>query len=127
MGKKVHNTVLDAALNEVAKADQLIACDSEPVDYADATTLVSNGGAKLGSVAMASGDFTISDGDTSGRKVTVAGKTLSIDESGDVTHLALVDDAGSVLLHVTTFPTTSVSAGGSLSTNPYDEEIEDPT
>lgn len=50
-------------------------CSGEPANYTAANI---GGGDFLGDVDMASGDFTISDGDTSGRKVAVASKSRSM-------------------------------------------------
>lgn len=102
MGKLVDNTVLDAALNEVGtKVDTVVLCEGEPTSYANATTLKSGGGRKLGDAAVA-GFTGPADGDVSGRKITAdANAGISIDETGFADHVALVDDGAGVLSLVT--------------------------
>lgn len=130
MAKYANDDIMDAALNVVINnASTRVACSGQPASYSDATTLASNGGNKLGSTSIASGDFTGPvDGDTSGRKLTVPEQTgVAVDEDGDVDHEALVDDGNSRLLHVTTVPTTSVTTSGDMTLAARDEEIEDPS
>lgn len=127
MAKLTDDSVLNAAIAEIEKADQLVLCDGQPSSYADATTDSGSGGNALGEVAVAGGDFTRADGDVSGRKVTVASKSVTIDVAGDVDHVALVDDGASVLLHVATANTTSVTVSQSLDTQAFDIEFEDPS
>ena len=70
MGKAVHNDVLDAALAEVATANIMTLCSQEPTTRTEAVTTYA-----LADVAMTPGDgndYTIADGDTNGRKVTVS-------------------------------------------------------
>jgi hypothetical protein len=97
MAKSVHNDVLDGALNIIKNNATLeIVCSAEPTTRTEAVTTYA-----LADVAVATGDFTASDGDTNGRKLTVAAKNaVAIDVSGNATHLAIVD--GSRLLYVTT-------------------------
>ena len=122
------DTVLDAALDVIATADQLIICAGEPADYTDATTDSGSGGHALGEVAVSSGDFTKADGDASGRKVTVAQKTgVTIDVSGTADHVALVDDGASVLLAVATITSQAVTATNTATINAFDIEIGDPS
>lgn len=129
MGKKATNTLLDNMLDQlINNADTMTLNDSEPSDYSDATTESGNGGSKLGSVSVSTSDFSKADGDTSGRKVTIGGVTGgSITVSGTASHIALVDDDNSDLLHVTTISDQSVSSGNDFDVDAYDEEIEDPT
>jgi hypothetical protein len=95
VAKSVSNDVLDAALNEIATATIMTACNAEPTTRAEAVTTYA-----LADVVMAGGDFTNAEGDTNGRKVTVGAKAgVTIDASGDATHVALCD--ASVLLYVT--------------------------
>jgi hypothetical protein len=80
----------------------------------------------LADTAMASGDFTIANGDTSGRKLTVAQKpTVPIDNTGTGTHVALVD--GSRLLYVTTCTSISLTSGNTTTFSAWDIEVADPS
>jgi hypothetical protein len=127
MAKFVNDSVMDAGLNSIkTTADKLILCVGQPTTYAQATTLVSGGGKKVGEIAVDTNDFTLANGDTSGRKMTVAAQSnISITESGTVDHVALVDDGGSALLLVTTCAAQAVTAGNIANTAAFDEEIAD--
>lgn len=82
----------------------------------------------LANVAMSGGDFTNADGDTSGRKVTVAQKAdISIHTTGDGNHVALLDDGEKELRLVTTCTSQTLTAGNTVTIPAYDYEIADPT
>lgn len=121
MGKVVHNDVLDAALNEIATATEMYLCTAEPTSRAnaDATSVIP-------AHTMAGGDYTNADGDTNGRKVTVAAQnSLTADATGTVTHVALCD--ASTLLYVTTCTSQAVTSGNTVNIGAWDVEIADPT
>lgn len=121
MGKKVHNDVLDAALDEIATAIELYICTSEPADRAAAIAA-----SLISAHTMTGGDYTNADGDTSGRKVTVAEQAdLSITGSGTATHIVLCDS--SVVLLVTTCTSQALTSGGTVTVPAWDAEIADPT
>lgn len=110
---------LDAALDRIATADRVIACAGQPADYSEATTNLGTGsGKKLGAVNCVTGDFTKADGDTSGRKITLATITGgTVDISDDADHIAFVDDGASELLQVNTCTLQTLTAGNGLSIN----------
>lgn len=122
MAKIVHDDVLDGATSVIkTNANSMIACSSQPTTRAEAVTTYA-----LADVAMASGDFTQANGDTNGRKVTVAAKTaVPIDTTGTATHVALVD--GTRLLYVTTCTSQALTSGGTVDFPAWDIEIADPT
>ena len=124
MGKKVDDTVLDGALNIIKNgATRMVACSAEPANYAGIAAVA------LADATMASTDFTVANGDTSGRKVTVAAKSsVLIDTSGTATHVVLHDNV-SVLHYVTTCTSQALTANGSNTVNfpAWDIEIADPT
>lgn len=100
-------------------------CSGEPANFAAANV---GGGDFLGDVTMASGDFTISDGDTSGRKVAVASKSsVNVDNTGTANHVALLDTANSVLLYVTTCTSQALTSGNTITFPTWDIEIADPS
>lgn len=111
MAKYVNDAVLDAALDKIASADQLVICEDQPTTYTEATTDKGSGGMALGEIFIDSGDFTKADGDASGRKVTVAQQAeVTVDVSGAWDHVALVDDGLQVLLLVTTLAQSDITA-----------------
>lgn len=78
--------------------------------------------------SMAGGDYTKANGDTSGRKVTMAQKaSINIHTSGTATHVALVDDAQKALQEVTTCTSQALTSGGTVTVPAFDHEIADPT
>lgn len=121
MAKSVNNTVLDGALDVIATALEMTLCNAEPTTRTEAITTFA-----LADVVMAGGDFTNADGDTSGRKVTVAEKaTITVDTTGTGTHVALTD--ASILLYVTTCTSQAVTSGNTITFPAWDVEIADPT
>jgi hypothetical protein len=75
---------------------------------------------------MAGGDFTKANGDTNGRKVTVAQKSaVPIDASGTATHVAICD--GSNVLLVTTCTSQALTSGGTVTIPTFKCETADPT
>lgn len=126
MSKYLDDSVLDAALAVLDTADQEVICEGEPVSYAEATNDKGSGGKALGEVAIDAADFTKADGDTSGRKSTLAQQTgVNIDVSGNADHIAVVDDGLSRLLMVTTMTLQAVTAGNTATINAFKLEILD--
>lgn len=125
MVKKVDNSVLDAALNEIKmKCDLMSVCSAEPATFETAHI---EGCDVLGNVAMSATDFTITDGDISGRKVAVALKpSVNVDHTGSASHIALLDTENSTLLYVTTCTTQSLTSGNTVTFPTWDIEIADP-
>lgn len=124
MAKFLHDDTMDAALAEIAEGNILTICSAQPTTRAEAITTY-----KLADVALTpgdgNGDFTISNGDTSGRKVRVATQVdIPVDSSGDATHVAICD--GTRLLLVTTCTTQTLTAGNTVTTPVFDNEIADP-
>ncbi len=122
MAKSVHNDILDAAFAVVDQSNLQIACSAEPTTRTEAVTTYA-----LADVAMTvDTDYTKADGDTSGRKVTMAQKTgVTVDTTGTATHVALVD--GTRLLYVTTCTSQAVTSGNTLTFPAWDIEILDPS
>lgn len=123
MAKAMNDAGADAALDYWTDADLMIACSAQPTSYAEATSTYA-----LADVAMAGGDFTKTNGDTSGRKVTVAAKSaVDVDVTGDATHVALVKTGDTTLRYVTTCPTVALDAAGTVNFGAWDIEIPDPS
>lgn len=99
----------------------MIACSAQPATYAEATATYD-----LADVVMADTDFTHANGDTSGRKTTVGAKsTVTIDHTGDATHIALCKSSTEALLYVTTCTTQTLTADGTVDFPAWDIEIAD--
>lgn len=126
MAKTTSDVVLDAP-GEYVKANvtKQIACSAQPTTYTEAVTTYA-----LADVALTGTDITLANGDTSGRKYTVAAKSaVTIDASGTATHVALVNDTGTALLQVTTCTSLALTAGGGNTVGfpSWDSEFADPT
>lgn len=125
MPKVAPDAVMDAAFDYVDQADVMHVCstlDSTPT-YAEIVA------ASLADVAVTPNtDFTKADGDTSGRKVTVAAKNaVTVDASGTANHIALVTVSGSVVRYVTTCTSQALTAGNTVNIPAWKVEIADPT
>lgn len=123
MAKWAHDDVMDASCDQVATANLMLVCSDQPTDRADALTLA------LADVALTpgdgNGDFTVANGDSSGRKVTVAQQaSILVDTSGDATHVALVDDTRLILVNTCTLQT--LTAGNTVTVPAFDDEFGDP-
>lgn len=124
MGKSVHDDVLDGAWNIIKNnCTKIVVCSAQPTTYAEA-----NATYDLANVTVDSSDFTNANGDVSGRKLTVGAQSgVSITDSGDATHIALLDVANSKLLYVTTCTSQTLASGGSVNLPTFDLEIADPS
>lgn len=119
MGKFTNDLVMDASLDALV-GNQIHVCSAQPTTRAEAVSTYN-----LASGAIDGTDYTKANGDTSGRKTTVAAQTgLSITASGNATHVATTD--GTNLLDVTTCTTQPLTSGGTVDTPAFDHEIGDP-
>jgi hypothetical protein len=121
MAKSVHDDVLDGAFDVLDQANGQHACSAEPTTRTEAVTTY-----QLATATMtADTDYTKANGDTSGRKVTVAAKSgVNVDSNGTATHVALTD--ATRLLFVTTCTSQGLTAGNTVNFPAWDDEIADP-
>lgn len=115
---------MDAMLANIAQSDMLHVCSGQPANYAGIAAV------QLASVALTAGagngDYTLANGDTSGRKLTVAAQTaVSITASGTATHIAL-SDGSATLYYVTTCTSQALTSGGTVDVPAWDIEVADP-
>jgi hypothetical protein len=124
MAKSVNSAVLDLALNDIkTNGNKMVVCSAQPTTFAEG-----NATFMLANVVMASADYTLAAGDTSGRKVTTASKTgISITNSGTATHVAIIDTTNSLLKLVTTCTSQALSTGGTVDVPAWKWEINNPT
>lgn len=127
MAKLIPDAVLDSFLAIIANGVDLVnICKDTPTNYSTATT---NGTHSLADIAVTAGDgngdWTIGNGDTNGRKLTLAQQTgVTIDTSGTATHIAGTDGT-SVFYFATTCTSQAVTAGNTATINAFDIEISD--
>lgn len=121
MAKWVDDTVLDGAFGVLDNATRMVACSGQPANYAGIAAVA------LADVTMTAGtDYTKANGDTSGRKCTVAAKSgVTVDTSGTATHVSL--DDGSTLLYVTTCTSQALTSGNTVNFPAWKVEIADPS
>lgn len=133
MAKRVNPDVLDLTLNgfktgsgTTGPANLMTVCSAEPTTFTEG-----NATFKLADVAMASGDFTLANGDGGGntpRKVTMGAKsTVPVDTTGTATHVALLDTANSKLMEVTTCTSQGLTSGNTVNFPAWKIEIGAPT
>jgi len=123
MAKAAPDSTLDALLAEVATATRLVVCSGQPANFAGIAAVA------LADVVLTAGlgagDYTAANGDTNGRKVTVAQQTdIPIDSSGTANHVVL--DDGVALVYVTTCTGQALTAGGTVTVPAWDIEVADP-
>lgn len=107
-------------LDAVAACNSQHACSAQPANYAGIAAV------DLADVVMAPGDYTQANGDTSGRKVTMAAKAdVTIDANGTANHVTLGDSVNSVI-YVTTCTDQALNTPGTVSFPAWDIEILDP-
>lgn len=125
MAKYVTDNALDAMLDYIAQGNILTVCSAQPTTRTEAVTTY-----KLADVTLTpgdgNGDFTIANGDTNGRKITIAQQAdIPIDTTGTATHVAICD--GSELLLVTTCTSQALTSGNTVTVPAFDDEIADPS
>lgn len=124
------DAVKDLALNDlVNNCDKMVLLSADPANnLANADTANGSGsGLKIAEVAMAPGDFTLQDGATDGRRVTVSAKaSVSVTADGDATHVALLD-TGTRIQVVTELQTnrTGLTTAGTVDFGAIDITIRD--
>ena len=121
MAKLVHDSVLDGAFAILDNGTTYTVCSTQPTTRTEAITTY-----MLASTTLAGGDYTVADGNASGRKCTIAQKTnVSITNSGTATHIAICDATN--LLYVTTCTSQALTAGGTVTVPAWRVEIADPS
>lgn len=127
MGKLVPDAIIDGMLDTIADGvDRVDICADTPTNYSTATT---SGTYSLGNVAVTAGDgngdWTIADGDSSGRKLTLAQQTgVSVGATDTATHIAGTDGT-SVFYFATTCTSQVVTSGNTATINTFDIEVSD--
>lgn len=121
MGKSLADTIKDAMLT-LGEGDQVSVCSAEPTTYAEAITTY-----KLAMATGVSGDFTKANGDTSGRKSTLAQQlAVTIDTTGTGNHVAVTNSGDTSLRRVTTATAQLLtSGGGTVDIGAHKHELED--
>lgn len=127
MAKWSNDAGLDAALAWFADCDIIHLCKSQPANYAAIAA------ASLGSVALtpgtSGGDFSLADGDSSGRKLVVAAQDIAAataSDAGSTLHAVLAKSTDSTLRYVTTVAAQPITSGNPIQIGTWKIEIADP-
>lgn len=126
MTKTCANEVLDEGLEYIqTNCDKMTACSAAPATYSAAVT---SGAYNLAEIAMDSGDFTVEDHPSGGRRCVVAEQVdVTIIATDTATHIALVDTVGGDLLYVTQVSTPLYLTSGQTVTFPsWTIRLDDP-
>ena len=126
MSKLAANEVFDAALQHIIdNGDKMTVCSGDPTTFAAA-----NATNRLAEqTGLDSGDYTISDGDTSGRKIEIAAQSIaSADASGTAAVICILDTTNSILLlKFDMSATQEITSGNPVDTPAFDYELRDPS
>jgi hypothetical protein len=125
MAKAAENAFIDGALNILkTTAIRQVVCSSQPSGSPPTVAQINT--VRLAEVVMANADFTVADGDTSGRKVTMTAKAgVPITAPGSATHVVL--DNGTNGLYCTTCTSVALTSGNTVNIPTWKIEIADPT
>lgn len=119
MAKFASDGSIDGGLDKIITFTAINICSAQPTSVAECDSL-----SLIPAHTLTGGDFTKANGDTSGRKVTVASQaSLSIDVSGTATHVAINDGTD---FYVTTCTSQALTSGGTVTIPAWDIEIADP-
>lgn len=122
MPKECPDNTHDALLDEIATCTRLD-ITSDVGTPANLTNSLANVTLTAGD---GNGDFTIGDGDTSGRKLTVAAQSgASIGSTGDARHYVL--SLSGTIKYVTTCTQQTLTSGGTVDIPAFTVENRDPT
>ena len=108
MAKFASLAVQDAPLDVVATATEMYLCNGQPTDRADAIAKARHAAA----ITMAGGDYAKTTS-TGNRVLTVTGKSVTANSSGNLDHVALCTSTD--LLYVTTGTAQTANSGSLIS------------
>lgn len=122
MAQYIHPDVHDNGLVEIqTNAERCVVVSATTSSYANVAANT------LADVALAGGDFTIANGDVSGRKITCQAKSTTVSAEGDPVEILWVDDTNNRIL-MRTDETTSqtIYAGNPLNIPAIKYESQNP-
>lgn len=116
-----NDTMLNQSLTWVkTTATKMSVCSTFPT-----TKVLASATYAIAYTTMATTDFTLGNGDTSGRKVAVTAKAnVAVNATKSALHIALY--SATTLVYVTTCVTQSLTSGNTVTIPTWDIEIRDP-
>lgn len=135
MAKSVISSAHEAHLLQIANfGDAMHVCRLAPISYHEAvlsSTQNTSGTAlmrKALTLSLGAGTYITTVGQVSGRRLFVNTQaSITVSESGNANHLAVVSDTRSALLLVTTITSQQVTGGNTAQVNAFNLEVRDPT
>ena len=126
MAPTFHNDAFDAALDKIATCTRVDLCTTEPTNLTEATSTYTVANYTL-TAGDGNGDWTVADGDASGRKVTLAAQSGNNGTGTGSADFAAFSD-GSTLLAVIAGSGETVNSGSPVTIAETDVwEIADPS
>jgi hypothetical protein len=123
VAKKCDDVFLDAMLERIDDCTTLTVTSAEPPNQAGIAAVALASVTLTGGVG--NGDYSKGNGDTSGRKLTIAQQAdVPITASGTATHLVIDDGAN---IYVTTVTSQALTSGGSVTIPSWRIEVADPS
>ena len=127
MAKSASDAVHDGTLDIIADSDRIFVNSAEPTNYTEASSTFALAEVTV-TAGAGNGDFTIANGDTNGRKVTVtAQSSITVDTTGTATHISICKSTGTLLRVVTTCTSQALTAGNTVNIPAFKYENADPT
>lgn len=118
MSKNIPLVQIDGML-QLVEGDALHICSAEPTTFVEATTTFNLATFVVGA------NYTLANGDVSGRKNTLAALLgASITSTGTATHASVTLASGSQLKLTTTTVSQLLTSGGTVDTSAFDHEIQ---
>ncbi len=121
MGKAISDAAFDASLEYIAKNCVRLAITTDESTPANLTNMIAY-------IAVTSDQLTKANGDSSGRKVTMAAvSSIGVNSTGYARHIVLCTSGGSSLHLITTCTSQALTQGNYVATPAFDFEITDPS
>ncbi len=130
MGKFISDNVTDAALKYIAdNGDKIAVCSTEPATYAQLSSAYMLALHAM-DVGDGNGDYTVADGDVSGRKLTMTAQSaITITNTDTAQHVAIGKSAAitDVLLVATLTSSQALTATNTVTIPAFKYTLPDPT
>lgn len=126
MAKFQNDTIFDDGTLQYVRlrGNRVVVLSAQSGTFSDANS--STGDMLAKSSAITSTDYTLANGDTSGRKITVAAQSsVSVSVTGTASHVGVISTTGSALLLITTCTTQALTTGNTVNIPAFDFEIRD--
>ena len=117
MAKAITDGIMDGTLDKFGACTTYTVCAGAPSTYAD----IANN--SLGSITISGSDFTKADA-TSGRKSTLAAKTITASAAGTADHVVVDDGTDWVVTQLASAKT--VDTGTDMDIAAWDLNVQDP-